>query len=114
MRKADGSRLKIDAPELDPIWQAAARLSLPVLIHTADPQEFFEPIDFNNERWLELSMFSDRRFLGPQYPKFEELMAERDRLFRRHPKTTHIDAHLVCNSKQQDRLGNMCVSWLYS
>ncbi len=44
-RKTDGSRLKLDDPELDPIWQAAARLNIPVFIHTADPQEFFQPID---------------------------------------------------------------------
>ncbi len=52
VRKADGSRLKIDDPELDPIWQTAGRLGIPVFIHTADPQEFFQPIDFQNERWL--------------------------------------------------------------
>ena len=37
IRKPDGSRLKLDDPELDPIWDAAARLKLPVFIHTADP-----------------------------------------------------------------------------
>jgi predicted TIM-barrel fold metal-dependent hydrolase len=31
----------MDDPELDPIWDAAARLNIPVLIHTAEPQEFF-------------------------------------------------------------------------
>jgi predicted TIM-barrel fold metal-dependent hydrolase len=34
-KKDDGSRLKIDDPELDPIWDAAARLDVPVFIHTA-------------------------------------------------------------------------------
>src|SRR6185436_16455591 len=53
-RKADGSRLRIDDPELDPVWDAAGRLKIPVFIHTAEPQEFFQPIDYNNERWLEL------------------------------------------------------------
>src|SRR5262249_54985763 len=61
-RKADGSRLKLDDPDLDPIWDAAARLKIPVFIHTADPQEFFEPIDYSNERWLELSLFPERRY----------------------------------------------------
>jgi len=51
-RKADGSRLRIDDPELDPIWEACARLNLPVFIHTADPSEFWKPLDNNNERWL--------------------------------------------------------------
>ena len=44
-KKTDGSRLKLDDPELDPIWQTAARLNIPVFIHTADPQEFFEQIE---------------------------------------------------------------------
>src|ERR1051325_2754870 len=64
-KKPDGSRLKIDDPELDPIWDACARLHLPVFIHTADPQEFFRQPDFTNERWLELSLFPDRRWYLP-------------------------------------------------
>src|SRR5690606_18935839 len=79
-RKADGSRLRLDDPELDPIWETAARLNIPVLIHTADPQEFFQPLDLQNERWLELALFRERRFPAGEYPSFDELMAERDRL----------------------------------
>src|SRR4029077_2596173 len=36
-RKADGSRLRIDDPELDPIGAAFARLGVPAFIHTAEP-----------------------------------------------------------------------------
>ena len=61
IKKPDGSRLKIDDPELDPIWDACARLKLPVFIHTADPEQFFHPVDYTNERWLELSLFPGRR-----------------------------------------------------
>ena len=62
-RKADGTRLRIDDAELDPIWAACARLNIPVFIHTADPQEFFHAtIDLNNERWLELSLFRTGAF----------------------------------------------------
>jgi len=91
--KPDGSRLQIDDPELDPIWDACARLNLPVFIHTAEPQEFFEPIDMHNERWLELSLFADRRNPSPPGPSFQELMTERDNVFRKHPKTTFVAAH---------------------
>ena len=52
----------LDDPELDPIWETAARLNIPVLIHTADPQEFFQPLDYTNERWLELALYPDRRY----------------------------------------------------
>ena len=93
LRKADGSRLRVDDPELDPIWAVCGRLGVPVLIHTAEPQEFFEPIDARNERWLELALYRDRRYPAGEFPRFEELLAERDRMFRRHPKTTFIAAH---------------------
>lgn len=92
-RKADGSRLKLDDPELDPIWAVPGRLGVPVLIHTAEPQEFFEKIDYSNERWLELALFRDRRYAEGEFPRFEELLAERDRMFKRHPKTNFIAAH---------------------
>src|SRR5688572_30636658 len=107
VRKSDGSRLKIDDPELDPIWQTAARLNIPVFIHTADPQEFFQPIDNNNERWLELSLFRDRRYPSPPNPSFDELMAERDRLFKRHPKTTFVAAHMGWHANNLARLARM-------
>jgi len=92
-RKADGSRLKIDDPELDPVWQAAARLNIPVLIHVADPAPFFEPVDYRNERWLELALFRGREYPRDRYPSFDELMDERDRMFARNPKTRFINAH---------------------
>ncbi len=107
IRKTDGTRLMLDDPELDPIWQTAARLNIPVMIHTADPAEFFQPLDYANERWLELALFPDRRYQDPKYPRFDELMAERDRLFRRHPKTTFIAAHLGWHAHDLARLGKM-------
>jgi predicted TIM-barrel fold metal-dependent hydrolase len=107
IKKPDGSRLKIDDPELDPIWDACARLKLPVFIHTADPQEFFQPIDYTNERWLELALFGDRRYPQDRFPSFETLMTERDNLFRRHPKTTFVAAHLGWHANDLARLGKM-------
>ncbi|MCC6318589.1 MAG: amidohydrolase family protein [Gemmatimonadaceae bacterium] len=106
-RKADGTRLRIDDPELDPVWAAAARLRLPVFIHTADPQEFWQPIDYNNERWLELALFPGRRYPADQYPSFEQLMEERDNLVRRNPKTTFVIAHLGWHANDLARLGRM-------
>ena len=107
IKKPDGSRLKIDDPELDPIWDACARLKLPVFIHTADPQEFFQPIDYTNERWLELALFGDRRYPQDRFPSFETLMTERDNLFRKHPKTIFVAAHLGWHANNLARLGKM-------
>ncbi len=91
--KADGSRLRIDDPDLDPFWEACARLGIPALIHTAEPPEFFQPLDMHNERWLELALFPSRRNNAPGDVAFEQLMTERNNLYRRHPKTTFVAAH---------------------
>lgn len=92
-RKADGTLLKIDDPELDPLWDACARLNMMVFIHTAEPPEFFSPLDMQNERWLELALFADRRHYMPGDVKFADLMAARDNIFRKHPKTKFVAAH---------------------
>ena len=107
IRRSDGSRLKVDDPELDPIWAMAGRLNVPVLIHTAEPQEFFEPIDYKNERWLELALFGNRRYPPDQAPRFEELIAERDRMFAKHPNTRFIAAHFAYHANDLARLGRL-------
>ena len=107
IRKADGTRLKLDDPDLDPVWDACARLGVPVFIHTADPEQFFEAIDYSNERWLELALFPGRRYPPDRFPRFEELMTERDNLFRKHPKTTFVAAHMGWQANDLARLGKM-------
>jgi predicted TIM-barrel fold metal-dependent hydrolase len=104
-RKADGTRLRLDDPELEPVWAAAARLRLPVFIHTGDPQEFWQPIDNSNERWLELSLFPNRRVTADQSPSFDDLMAERNTLFRRNPNTTFVAAHMGWHANDLGKLG---------
>jgi len=106
-RKADGSRLAVDDPVLNPLWAACARLKLPVFIHTADPSSFYQPLDYNNERWLEMSLFPGRAISSDQHPNFEELMHERDNLFRNNPKTTFVAAHMGWHAHDLGRLGRM-------
>ena len=105
IRNPDGTRLKLDDPELDPVWAMAGTLNIPVFIHTAEPPAFFEPLDYNNERWLELALFRGRRH--QEGVRFDELMAERDRMVKKHPKTTFILAHMGWHANDLARLGKM-------
>jgi predicted TIM-barrel fold metal-dependent hydrolase len=105
--KPDGSRLKVDDPEIDPLWDEFAKLDVPVFIHTAEPQEFFQPQDMHNERWLELSLFADRRNNQPGQVTFEQLMTERNNMIRKHPKTRFVLAHFGWHANDLQRLGKL-------
>ena len=102
-----GVRVPVDDPELDPIWRLCARRGVPVLIHTGEPAPFFEPVTETNERWLELQLHPGRRRPAGQFPSFEDLMAERDRLFARHPETTFVAAHFAYHANDLARLGRL-------
>ena len=107
-RKADGTRLAMDDPELDVVWETAARLGIPVFVHTGDPAEFFEPLDYENERWLEMALFPDRRFNDrSRFPAFDDLMAERNRMIEKHPNTTWVLAHMGWHTQDLGRLGEI-------
>src|SRR6188472_511756 len=72
-RNINGKLIPIDYPRLDPIWDKAGELKIPVLIHTADPKPFWDPMDEKNERWLELTTHPGRK-RGPDNPiPFEQL-----------------------------------------
>lgn len=102
---SDGSRVRTDDPRLAPIWDKAGELGIPVLIHTAEPAAFFEPVDEHNERYLELWMYPSRTRPPEKYPPFDSLMAEQHRMFRQHPRTNFISAHLSWLGQDLGRLG---------
>lgn len=94
-RNPDGSLIRIDDQRFDPIWEICGRLNIPVIIHTADPAAFFEPIDETNERWEELSRHPDWSFHGSGFPSRKELHQARNRVIERHPDTHFIGAHVA-------------------
>jgi len=96
-RNPDGTLIKIDDPRWDPIWRVCGELKIPIIIHTADPAAFFEPIDETNERWEELSRHPDWSFYGDDFPARAELLDARNRIIARHPKTQFIGAHMANN-----------------
>ena len=93
VRDASGELLRIDDERLAPLFDKAAELGIPVMFHTADPDAFFLPIDAKNERYEELAAHPDWGFYGSHFSK-DELLAQRNRVFARHPKTTFVAAHL--------------------
>lgn len=108
MTLSDGNgRVKVDDPRFDRVWEVCANHKIPVLIHTADPWGLFQPMDKNNERWLELKLRTNRN--QSQQTKFtwEELIAEQHALFAKHPKTIFINAHLGWLGHDLGKLGEL-------
>ncbi|HTQ58484.1 MAG TPA: amidohydrolase family protein [Bryobacteraceae bacterium] len=100
----DGPLVRIDDPRFDPMWEAAGQLKLPVFIHTSDPDAFFTPIDRFNERWEELGHHPDWSFYGKDYPPKAELLAARNRVIARHPKTTFVGLHVANHPENLDEV----------
>ena len=107
VRDQNGDRVPVDHPELDPVFDTCARLNIPVLMHVGEPQSFYETVDRYNERWLELTLLPNRRLPADRYPGFEEMMAERDRRFARHPGTRFIAAHMGWHGNDLGRLARL-------
>ncbi len=93
-KDSDGNRLKIDDPRLAPIWGKCAELGIPVLIHSADPKSFWDDFDGDNERWLELKTHPRRKRGATDPAPWEQIIEEQHRMFKKHPNTTFINAHM--------------------
>ncbi|MFQ3341639.1 MAG: hypothetical protein ACI9TK_001304 [Flavobacteriaceae bacterium] len=104
-KDSKGARIAVNDPRLDPIWKVCGDNNIPVLIHSGEPASFWNPKDKFNERWLELRQ-KPRRYRDPATNlSFEEVMAEQHDIFRKHPNTTFINAHLGWMGNDLERLG---------
>ncbi len=94
LKDETGKRVPVDDPRLDKALALCGKYNIPILIHTAEPRPFFDPIDKYNERWLELQQFPSRARPADKYPSWEQLMKEQANMFAKHPKVKFINAHM--------------------
>jgi len=102
-----GKRVPVDDPRIDPVWEKCAELGIPVLIHSADPAPFWDPHDEKNERWLELKERPGRKRSDTDPVPWQQIIDEQHRVFRRHPQTTFINAHLGWYGHDLQKLGKL-------
>ena len=93
-KDSEGKRLAIDDTRLDPIWAKCGELGVPVLIHAADPKSFWDDFDGDNERWLELKTHPRRKRSESDPASWEQIISEQHHMFKKHPKTIFINAHM--------------------
>ncbi len=107
LKDGNGQRVPVDDPRLDPIWARCGEHGIPVLIHSGEPASFWKPKTKENERLLEL-MERPERYRDPDVvASWEQIMAEQHNVFRKHPKTTFINAHLGWMGNDLARLGKL-------
>lgn len=108
VRDASGALILPDDPRVIDIVQHAGELGLPILIHTADPMAFFEPLDAHNERLDELLVSRDWWF-GDRavHPSFDRLLDAHAALVLASPGTQFIGAHAGCAAEDLDRVSKL-------
>ena len=91
---SNGDRIRINDERIDPVWAKCGELGIPVLIHAADPKSFWDPLDSLNERWLELKLRPGRKREADDPASWETIIGEQHDVFKKHPNTIFINAHL--------------------
>lgn len=104
IRDGSGKLLAVDDPRLDPFWNRCGELHLPVLIHTADPKEYWYPLTYHSIHYG-LRTEQDQHYRNPEMPSWTELMRQRDHVLEKHPQTMFIGAHLGSLEFDLQRLG---------
>ena len=103
----NGDRVAVDDPRLDPIWEKCAELGIPVLIHSADPRSFWDPMDSLNERWLELKLRPRRKRSNTDPAPWQQIIDEQHRMFKKHPNTRFVNAHMGWYANDLDTLSDL-------
>jgi predicted TIM-barrel fold metal-dependent hydrolase len=109
-RDADGRLLLPDDRRAAIAFATAGELGLPVLIHTADPVAFWDPVDEGNERFEELLEHPEWSFAGGDFPSHARLMESFEALVAEHGGTTFIGAHVAGHVEDLDWVGRTLAS----
>lgn len=106
-----GKLIAIDAKELDPVFETAGELGMPIAIHSGDPRAFWNPITPKNERYKELKAHPGWALYGRDVPSFDEILKQLERRIARHPKTTFIAVHFGNCAEDPERVARMLRSY---
>ena len=110
VRDGNGTTVLPDDARLRPLWDAAAALELPVVIHTADPAAFFRPVDARNERVEEL-LRSPRLAVADAPYGFSRLIDALEATVAGSPATTFVGAHVGCHAEDLEWVRRMLATY---
>lgn len=105
-RNAAGEVVPVDDKGLDPMFEAAGKLGLPIAIHTGDPKAFWLPPTPDNERFDELVVHPRWSFYRAPV-SWEQLYDQFERRVARNRKTIFIGVHFGNAPEEPARVARM-------
>jgi predicted TIM-barrel fold metal-dependent hydrolase len=106
-----GKRLMPDDKALDPVWEAAGELGLPILVHVADPVAFFQPPDRHNERLDELLAHPSISLSSHGVATRQRLINSFEAIVASHGRTQFVGAHVGCFAENLPWVSRMLSSY---
>ncbi|HTM46444.1 MAG TPA: amidohydrolase family protein, partial [Polyangiaceae bacterium] len=103
----EGHLIAVDDPKLDPVFEAAGELDMPIAIHTGDPRAFWQPVDDKNERADELRAHPGWSLFGVPVPSFDQMLTQLEHRIARHPHTKFISVHFGNCAEDPDYVTRM-------
>ncbi|MEH3104696.1 MAG: amidohydrolase family protein [Sphingomonas phyllosphaerae] len=102
-----GKRVFLDDPRFDGVMAHLERRNIPLIAHQAEPKNCWLPLDqmtTDNDRAYFKAHPEYYMYLHPEEPRYETLMAARDRFVARHPKLAFDGAHMASLEWSVDEL----------
>ena len=112
VRDKAGRFVQIDDPRLQPVWDYLSAHHIPVLAHSADPRDGWRPLDPRSPHYQYFSTHPlNYPYAHPEIPRWESVMAARDRWLARNPGLVIVGAHLGSMADDLDGLGQRLDSY---
>ena len=96
-RDKDSSFILIDDKRFDPIWDFIESQNITLVNHNGEPKNCWLPLDKMTVEG-DVSYYTENTkyhmYLYPEYPSYEELLAARDRMLKKHPNIRYVGCHL--------------------
>lgn len=106
IRKKDGRLYTLNDQRIKFIWEEAANLKLPIVIHVGDPPSFWNPVNLQNERYMELVANPKWSYCNLEV-KHEDLIKQLEKLLCDNPNTNFIVAHMCSEAHNLGHISKM-------
>lgn len=97
-KDARGRLIMIDDPGFDGVMGHLQAQGVPLIAHQGEPKNCWLPLDAmttENDRSYFREHPEYHLYLHPEQPRYEDLMAARDRFVSRHPRLSFVGAHMA-------------------